>query len=153
VRLHRPIEAPWREPVDVLLALGEAPWTVGFLSGGAEARWSYVAAEPEATLTISAGDRRNPFEALTELAGPQAELHPDGPPFQGGVAGLASYELGDHVEQLGLARLDGWPDLACGRYPAVLAFDHAERRLFAAGPQPQTALAWLDRPGRPPPRA
>ena len=28
----------------------------------------------------------------------------DGPPFQGGVVGLAAYELGDHVEPLGLPR-------------------------------------------------
>ena len=142
------LEAPWREPADVLLALAEQPWTIGFLSGGDGARWSYVAAEPDATLTLAADDRRDPFAAMAALAGPVVAGDPDGPPFQGGVAGLASYDLGDRVERLGLARLDGWPDLACARYPAVLAFDHRTRRLLAVGPDAGRALAWLERSAR-----
>jgi para-aminobenzoate synthetase component 1 len=144
------IERPWREPLDILLGLGDEPWAVAFLSGGADARWSYVAAEPDATLSLAADDPRDPFDALAALAGPAGEVHPEGPPFQGGVAGLASYDLGDRVENLGLRRLDGWPDLACARYPAVLAFDHHRRRLLAVGPRAEAALPWLDRPARRP---
>jgi para-aminobenzoate synthetase component 1 len=147
------LEAPWREPVEALTRLADAPWTAGFVSGGASAEWSYVAAEPDAVLSLSADDSRDPFEALAELAGPVAPNHPDGPPFQGGVAGLASYDLGDRVEPLGLGRLDGWPDLACARYPAVLAFDHRRGRLLAVGrgeAQARRALSWLERPARPP---
>ncbi|THD78825.1 MAG: anthranilate synthase component I family protein [Phenylobacterium sp.] len=149
------IEAPWRDPVDVLSAVAETPWAIGFLSGGEGARWSYVAAEPDAVLTIAPADRTDAFEALAAFAGPVACADPDGPPFQGGVAGLAAYELGDRVERLGLARLDDWPDLACGRYPALLAFDHPGRRLLAIGRgadaaaadgRARQALAWLDRP-------
>jgi para-aminobenzoate synthetase component 1 len=111
-------------------------------------------AEPEATLTLASDDPRDAFAGLAELAGPTQKCDPDGPPFQGGVAGLAAYDLGDRVEQLGLARLDGWPDLACARYGAVLAFDHLRGRLLAVG-EPEKALAWLQRPPRParPPRA
>jgi para-aminobenzoate synthetase component 1 len=69
-----------------------------------------------------------------------------------------SYELGDRFEPLGLARHDGWPDLACARYPALLAFDHARRRVLAVGrgagseqarARARLAQGWLARPARP----
>jgi len=154
------IEAQWRAPAETVLALGEEPWTAAFLSSGEG--WSYVMAEPDATLVLAQDDMADPFAALAELAGPRLPSEPGGPPFQGGVAGLAAYELGDRVERLGLKRLDGWPDLACGRYPAVLAFDHCAGRVVAVGrgateAQAQSradrALGWLARPAggaRPP---
>jgi hypothetical protein len=108
------LEAPWREPVETLTRLADDPWAVGFVSGGADACWSYVAAAPDRTLNIGQEDPGDPFARLAELAGPFAPNLPDGLPFQGGVAGLASYHLGDRVERLGLARLDGCPRLASG---------------------------------------
>src|ERR1700722_8504518 len=66
------------------------------------------------------------------------------PPFQGGVAGLAAYELGDRVERLSLGRMAGWPDLICGRYDTLLAFDHHRREVLAIGPDAKRALAWLE---------
>jgi para-aminobenzoate synthetase component 1 len=147
------LETPWREPVETLTRLAERLWTAGFVSGGAGAEWSYVATDPDAVLSLGADDPRDPFEALADLAGPVAANNPDGPPFQGGVAGLASYDLGDRVERLGLGRLDGWPDLACARYPALLAFDHRRGRLLAVGrdeEQARRALSWLDAPARTP---
>ena len=137
------LSAPWREPAQVLGALADLPWAIGFISGGEGARWSYVAAEPEATLALAADDPRDPFEALTALAGPPQSNAPEGPPFQGGVAGLASYELGDRVEPLGLRRLGDWPDLACARYGRLLAFDHAQRRVLAIGRDPADAARAL----------
>jgi para-aminobenzoate synthetase component 1 len=80
----------------------------------------------------------------------------DGPPFQGGVVGLAAYELGDRIEPLGLGRMPGWPDLAAARYETLLAFDHHRREVLAIGPnldQAQAALAWLDEPPRRAPSA
>ena len=151
-------EIAWRDPVEALSRVADAPWTIGFLSGGGAAGWSYVAAEPEATFVLRPDDPVDAFEALAALAGPPGPAAPDGPPFQGGVAGLASYELGDRIERLDLARLAGWPDLACARYPALLAFDHARQRVLAIGrgvDQPEAdacavrALSWLDRPAPP----
>lgn len=151
------LEAPWREPAQVLGALGERPWTVGFLTGGDDGGWSYVAADPAQTCVLDADDPRDPVAILAELAGPAAPADPAGPPFQGGVAGLFSYELGDRFEPLGLARHDGWPDLACARYDALLAFDHAGRRILAVGrgetsdaaqARAAAALAWLELPPR-----
>lgn len=156
------VEAAWRDPTDVLCGMADDPWAIGFLSGGLSvggaAAWSYVAAEPDATLTIRPSDEVDPFTALAALAGPPCAAAPEGPPFQGGVAGLAAYELGDRIERLGLARLGGWPDLACARYPALLAFDHTSRRVLAIGrgadaaaaqARAVRALAWLDRPAIP----
>ena len=149
------LDGPWREPAEVLAGLGDRPWTLGLLTGGTETGWSYVAAEPAARLTLAPDDPRDPFAALSDLAGPVVENDPRGPPFQGGVAGLLAYELGDRLEPLGLSRHDGWPDLAFARYDALVAFDHARRRTVAVGrgsdaaaarARAETALAWLDAP-------
>ena len=127
------LEAPWRAPVEVLAGVAERPWALGLISGGPQARWSYVACEPDATLIVPADDPADAFAELAALIGPLCPANPDAPPFAGGVAGLASYELGDRVEGVGLARLPGWPDLACARYPALLAFDHQRPRVLALG--------------------
>jgi para-aminobenzoate synthetase component 1 len=159
MRIAAFIEAPWREPVEVLSALGERPWTLGLLTGGEPAGWSYVAAEPAATLVLSPDDPQDPLAAIATLTGPPAESDPQGPPFQGGAAGLLAYELGDRFEPLGLARHDGWPDLALARYDALLAFAPDRRRVLAVGrgedaskaqARAQTALAWLGAPPREP---
>ena len=156
------LDGPWREPAEVLAALGDRPWTLGLLTGGTDDGWSYVAADPAARLVLTAEDPREPFAALAELAGARTETIPGGPPFQGGVAGLLAYELGDRLEPLGLARHDGWPDLAFARYNALVAFDHAHRRTVAVGrgsdattarARAHTARAWLEAPparSRPP---
>jgi para-aminobenzoate synthetase component 1 len=153
------LEAPWRDPAGVLSALGERPWTLGLLTGGEEAGWSYVAADPAAMLVLAPEDPREPLAAIRALAGAPAARAPDGPPFQGGVAGLLAYELGDRFEPLGLARHDGWPDLALARYDALLAFPPERDRVLAAGrgegreaaeASARAALAWLGLPPRPP---
>jgi len=151
------LRTAWRDPVEVLSAFAEEPWAIGFVSGGAgpRGRWSYVARAPQAVLQPAP----DPFAGLRDLLGPAAAPDEDGPPFKGGVAGLACYELGDAVEALGLARRDGWPDLAVGRYEALLAFDHERREVVAIGRgagqeaasvRARMALAWLDLPIRPP---
>jgi para-aminobenzoate synthetase component 1 len=127
------IERPWREPAEALAAFAEEPWTMALLSGGDQARWSYIARRPDAVLTVSGACAADPFAALAGLLGPIAAAADDGPPFQGGVIGLCAYELGARTEDLALERLETWPDLACARYRAVLAFDHARRRVVAIG--------------------
>jgi para-aminobenzoate synthetase component 1 len=153
------LEAPWRDPTATLSAFADAPWALGLAGAGAGARWAYLARDPDRTLTVGPQDRDDAFASLAALLGPPCPALPGGPPFQGGVAGLAGYELGDRVEPLGLTRLDGWPDLACARYPAILAFDQDRRRLWAVGrgaddgearAQAERALAWLQAPPRTP---
>jgi para-aminobenzoate synthetase component 1 len=151
------ISAPWRDPVWAAAPWRDEPFACAMISGGQAGRWSYLLREPDQTLTVTADDSRDPFAALAELIGSPQAVDPDGPPFQGGVVGLAAYELGDRVERLGLART-GWPDLACGRYPALLAFDHLQRRVLAIGrggsqsfarARAEAALAWLNAPAPP----
>jgi para-aminobenzoate synthetase component 1 len=146
------ISAPWRDPVWAAAPWRDEPFACAMISGGQAGRWSYLLREPDATLTVTSDDPRDPFAALAELVGPTQGMDPDGPPFQGGVVGLAAYELGDRVEHLDLPRT-GWPDLACARYPALLAFDHLQRRVLAIGrggsqsfarARAEAALGWLN---------
>jgi para-aminobenzoate synthetase component 1 len=100
-------------------------------------------------LSLAPGDPRDPFAAVAALLAAPRPIDPDGPPFQGGVIGLASYELGDRIERLGLARKPPWPDLVCGRYESLLAFDHFRGETLAIGggeAGAREALAWLDAP-------
>ncbi|MFZ4607954.1 MAG: chorismate-binding protein, partial [Caulobacter sp.] len=152
------LERPWRAPETVLSAFADDPWTCAFLSGGGSerARWSYVLRDPDATLTLRADDGGDPFTALKALLGPRRPTNPDGPPFQGGLAGLAAYELGDRIEPLNLARQAAWPDLSVGRFSRLLAFDHQTCRVLAIGVDAADAAAaaeWLDAPVRPASRA
>ena len=131
-------------PLEALSALAEEPWALGLLSGGGgrRGRWSYVAARPTRTLTVRSGEPSDPFAALAALI-PEGERLEAGPPFQGGVAGLAAYELGAKAQDLALPAHPDWPDLACALYPAVLAFDHERRELRAIGrgETPEAALS------------
>ncbi|MGE5500531.1 MAG: anthranilate synthase component I family protein [Ignavibacteriales bacterium] len=149
------IRREWREPVEVLSAFADEPFACAFLSGGEgpRARWSYVLRSPDRVLAPD----EEPFEGLARLIGQRLPGHPEGPPFQGGVVGLACYELGDRVEPLGLKRHPDWPDLTAARYPALLAFDHERREVLAVGrgstdaearARAEGAAAWLDEPQR-----
>ena len=138
----------WRDPVEALSPFADEPFACLLHSGGGG--WSYLLRQPSALL--AAGD---PFAALTALIGPAAADDPDGPPFQGGVVGLAAYELADHIEPCAMPRTD-WPDLEAARYDALLAFDGANRRVIAIGRGPDAqaraaeALSWLEAPAREP---
>lgn len=145
--------APWREPAWALAPFRDEAHACALVTGG-QGRWSYLLRAPDRTFAIAPADATDPFAALSALIGPRLPGDPEGPPFQGGVVGLAAYELGDRVEPLGLARTD-WPDLACARYPALLAFDHHARQVVAVGRgetedeargRARDALAWLDVP-------
>jgi para-aminobenzoate synthetase component 1 len=153
------LETPWREPAGVLAAVGERPWALGLVTGGEADGWSYVAADPSAVLRLEPDDPADPIGAIAKLAGAAIPIDPRGPAFQGGVAGLMSYDLAQRFEPIGALRHDGWPDLACARYDALLAFDHRRRRTLAIGrgadesaarAHAEAARDWLDLPRRDP---
>ncbi len=157
------IPLPWRDPLDAAAPFADEPWTLLLLSGGpGEAgRWSYLLRAPERTVMVEPSDVDDPFDAVAALLGPPTETREDGPPFQGGVAGLAAYELGDRIEPLGLPRHPDWPDLATGLYPALLAFDAERERVLAIGrgfdaataqARARAAAGWLDAPTPKPPQ-
>jgi para-aminobenzoate synthetase component 1 len=151
------LTASWREPVWALAPFRDEPYVCALVTGGQGGhggRWSYLLRAPDQMFSLSAEDAADPFMTLADLVGPRRAGDPEGPPFQGGVVGLAAYELGDRVEALGLGRTD-WPDLVCARYPALLAFDHHARQVVAVGrgdtdakaaERARAALAWLDAP-------
>jgi para-aminobenzoate synthetase component 1 len=62
---------------------------------------------------------------------PVASL-PEMPPFQGGAAGLFSYDLGRSLERLPAPQFDEFvvPAMALGLYDVVIAFDHAHERAW-----------------------
>ena len=147
------LRADWREPVEVLAACADEPFCVGLLSGGGLGRWSYVLRDPAEILAVNAEDPADPFAAMQRLLGPRAPNLPDGPPFQGGLAGLMGYELGARIEPVGHAGHPDWPQLVCGLYLQVLAFDHERGEVLAvgcgedaaeAGARAQTALRFLN---------
>ncbi|MFO1013340.1 MAG: anthranilate synthase component I family protein [Caulobacteraceae bacterium] len=129
------IKGNWREPAEVLAAFAEEAWTFALLSDGKgeQGRWSYVARHPDAVLVVRPEDDADAFAELAALLGQRQDNERGGPPMQGGVIGLAAYELGDRAEGIGLARYPGWPDLIAARYPALLAFDHQNREVVAVG--------------------
>ena len=125
---------PWRDPAITFEPHAERDFALLLLSdGGASGRWSYIALDPDRAERLDADDERDGFAVLRDLRGRQAPGAPQGPPFQGGVAGLIAYEYASRLEPVVLERHPAWPDLQLARYPAVLAFDHRERRLIAVG--------------------
>ena len=95
-------------------------------------RYSFLTADPFDYFELPPdGD-----DALAQLAARLDGLHaatvPGLPPFQGGVAGLLSYDLGRQFERLPLPQFDEFqtPALAFGLYDVVMAFDHVEQRAW-----------------------
>ena len=111
-------DRPWRDPLAVASGLKQRDGALALLSdGGALGRWSYVAAEPDSVHIGPLGP-----DGLAILR------HPD---FAAGVVGLLAYDAG--ARPATGQREPVWPDLMLARYPAVLAFDHQQRRVRVIG--------------------
>lgn len=144
---RRPL--PWREPLAAAAGLRERDGALALISdGGPLGRWSFVAGDPDRVIV-------EPMEAgLDRLRDPD---------FADGVVGLLAYDAG--ARPATGPRPSVWPDLMLARYPAMLAFDHESRQVFAVGrgddPRAATAAAdlaeaWLAaavEPVTPPPPA
>ena len=97
-------------------------------------RFSFLMADPIETWALDEakfGD--DPFASLRlVLERWRCDAHPDLPPFQGGIAGLMSYELGNCFERIPAARHDEFqlPVLAVGLYDWVIAWDHRTHRAW-----------------------
>ena len=108
-------------------------------------RYSFLAADPFTSVIVQKTSfGTNPFEQLrAELREFASEPLAGLPPFQGGAAGLFSYELGGVFERIRRAAVDEFelPDLAVGFYDWVIAWDHRERRawIISQGWPAQTA--------------
>jgi len=125
-------------------------WLLDGASADADlGRWSFAGAAPLG-VARSFGDRidiepwrrdapfarrsfrGDPFALLREIV-PRAANDACSVPFAGGAVGWLGYESAAHVERLRLRRAGGLgtPDAAWLLVDRGLAFDHAERRLFA----------------------
>lgn len=90
-------------------------------------RYSFLACDPFEFVTFAI-DVPGGFARLQEsLSRFSADTAPGLPPFQGGGAGLFSYDLNRQLERIPAPRFDefGLPALAVGLFDVVLAFDHA----------------------------
>ncbi len=111
-------------------------------------RYSFLMADPFDWLMARASrvhlasqaislESTDPFAVLARrLACHRVATH-EGPPFQGGAAGLFGYDLCHHIERLPRPTHDEFavPDLAIGFYDWAIAFDHLtdEAWLFSHG--------------------
>lgn len=95
-------------------------------------RYSFLAADPFAFLRLPVGTADPLGQLRQRLAAWPAEHRPDLPPFQGGAAGLLSYDLGRSLERLPAPRYDEFrlPAVAVGLYDVVLAWDHVLGRAW-----------------------
>ncbi len=89
-------------------------------------RYSFVAADPfeYVELPLEGADALGVLR--TKLDEHRVDRIADLPPFQGGAAGMLSYDLGRQLERLPSPRWNEFqvPALAMGLYDVVLAFDH-----------------------------
>jgi para-aminobenzoate synthetase component I len=95
-------------------------------------RYSFLAADPFDYFEVPADGSDALAELELRTSGMRAAAVPDLPPFQGGAAGLFSYDLGRSLERLPRPAVDEFqaPALAIGLYDVVLAVDHVERRAW-----------------------
>jgi para-aminobenzoate synthetase component I len=97
-------------------------------------RYSFLAADPFETVILQRTPfGTDPFEPLRrKLRQFPTEPIAGLPPFQGGIAGLFSYELGGAFERIPRAAHDEFalPDLAVGFYDWVVAWDHRQERCW-----------------------
>jgi len=110
------------------------------------ARYSFVAADPEATFVVRHNDvtvqrpgqeaqtsqTDDPLAVLAELMAPYQAVHvPHLPRFTGGVVGYAGYDMIRYYERLPDAPPDdrNLPDLCFGLYRSMVLFDHVSKTI------------------------
>jgi para-aminobenzoate synthetase component 1 len=140
VRASTPLVSELNPPPDELAVLrAVAEWRDVVLLESAlrredVGRYSFLTAEPVEQWTLTAPQfGADPFAPVREwLRGHEASAVAGLPPFQGGVIGLASYELGGCWEQLPEPRWNDLPIpvLQVRAYDWVLAWDHAVDRAW-----------------------
>ncbi len=106
-------------------------------------RWSFLAADPFDFWTTPAFEK-DPLAGLEARLAPwKLEAEPSLPPFNGGAAGILSYELGASYEATPRSRFDEFqfPALAIGLYDTVIAWDHqAEKAWIVSHGFPETSV-------------
>ncbi len=104
-------------------------------------RFSFVAADPIESFVVPSGAEQDDAESIQEvlqhmksrLADLSCQTIPGLPPFQGGLAGMLSFDAG--LALLGVEQTEGHhsetPLMQFGIYDVVFAFDHKQRKVWA----------------------
>ncbi|MBB03711.1 MAG: aminodeoxychorismate synthase, component I [Planctomyces sp.] len=127
---------PWM----AMKRLADLPWPTLLESARfhpQRGRYSYVAAAPVKTWTISNVEYGfDPFSDLRESLASFPTSSGGPAPFEGGIIGLASYELGHCWERLPRTPDDAFttPPLTAGLYAWCLCWDHLERNAWWVSP-------------------
>ena len=128
-------------PADALQAFAGSDGLILFdsaLQRGRLGRYSFLSADPIASFNVErAVFADDPFAAMRAAVAQlndqfQLERLPELPPFQGGVAGMLSYELGGCWERIPRTGKDEFelPDAWFGIYDWVIAWDHQQNRAW-----------------------
>ncbi len=129
------IEIDFCDPMAAADALRGMPFLTFLDSAAADerlGRYSFVAADPFARFEFGNAPPDWMLRLKKLLAGFRMSALPGLPPFQGGAAGLFSYDLGRSLERLPKPAFDplAFPDLSLGLYDVTVGFDLAARRAF-----------------------
>ena len=143
------IEIDFCDPPAAAHALRDLPYLTFLDSAMADrklGRYSFVAADPFARFEARKAGKDWVSRLKSILAAHGTASLPGLPPFQGGAAGLFSYELGRSLERLPAPAVDelAFPDVSLGLYDVVVAFDVIERRGFILS----TGFPEMERPAR-----
>ena len=126
---------PAPDPEAALVRLAAKPYCLFLDSALREptlGRYSFLAADPFEVLILPVGSQQPFYSLRQKLSHYSAATLPGLPPFQGGAAGLLSYDLARSLERIPPPRFDESqiPALVIGIYDVVLAFDHLQRRAW-----------------------
>ncbi|AJC50343.1 anthranilate synthase component I family protein [Coxiella endosymbiont of Amblyomma americanum] len=145
------ISIPYRDPIDYAAIFNKLNYFVFLDSMKFDqklGRYSYIAVDPFSTLIYRDNkiyfngkiikEKKNIFTFLyNKLKLFTFSLHPDLPPFQGGIAGFFSYDLIRDLENLSNCSQDDmqYPRMAIGFYDLIIAFDHMKKKawIFSSG--------------------
>lgn len=145
--MQQPIakEIPYKEPIEYVLALDPQNGLVFLDSAKLHnhyGRFSFIAFSPFLTLTyqgnqIFLNEKPVDSEDIFGLLSNQLSIYSLKPisalpPFQGGLAGFFSYDLGRDLEKLPSHAINdkNYPLLMLGLYDIVLSFDHFQKRAW-----------------------
>jgi para-aminobenzoate synthetase component 1 len=144
---------PPPDPMAALACMRHLPNSLALLSQGpvgGNSRYSYVMADPVQSHCWRVADGTpDPLLNLSrESIQTESSILPNLPPFQGGWAGMVGYGYGRAIEVLPSPSRDDYttPDLFCGLYDVVYAYDRAHQRawLISTGSRSDRALERLE---------
>lgn len=130
-------EIPYVEPLAAFQPFSEDPIAVFLDSadeGGGRGRFSYIAVDPVDVLIGDAEGHfsEDPFNRMRSMIHvARLETDTELPPFQTGICGFLSYELGGLIEDLPEQKGgNDFPSICVGLYDTIVAFDTFERRAW-----------------------